>query len=119
MSDWRAELCRRSYAAFRTLDIDALLPLYEPDCEWHVGHARAVVGTPTYRGHQGLRAYVRDIGSVYPDFSPEIDEIRTRADGALVLRFRVSATARAIAGKLTFPCERHFAISISSAAVVS
>jgi ketosteroid isomerase-like protein len=34
-------LCRRSYAAFNDgLDIDALLPLYHPECEWRMGSIR-------------------------------------------------------------------------------
>ena len=36
-------LAQRSYAAFNDgLDIDALLPLYHPECEWRMGSRGAV-----------------------------------------------------------------------------
>jgi ketosteroid isomerase-like protein len=92
MTDWRVQLVRDSYAAFHGLDVDALLPLYDPDCEWHTGTASAALGQATYRGHDGLRALVADLREVFPDWHPRILESRLREDGALLAHFNATSS---------------------------
>jgi ketosteroid isomerase-like protein len=94
MGDWRADLCRESYAIFQRLDAEAAVCLYHHDCEWDVGFAGAALGMTTYSGHAGVRKLIGDIGEVFPDWHPMIDELRLREDGALLVRSRVEATAR-------------------------
>ncbi len=94
MGDWRADLCRESYAIFQRLDAEAAVRLHDPDCEWDVGFAGAALGVTTYRGHAGVRKLIGDIGEVFPDWHPMIEELRLREDGALLVRSRVEATAR-------------------------
>jgi hypothetical protein len=94
MGDWRADLCRESYAIFQRLDAEAAVRLHDPDCEWDVGSAGAALGVTTYRGHAGIRKLMADIGEVFPDWHPVIEELRLREDGALLVRSRVEATAR-------------------------
>jgi hypothetical protein len=55
-------LLQRSYAAFGAgLDIEALIPLYHPECEFRMGTTGAAFGTEVFRGHDGLRALVAAI----------------------------------------------------------
>jgi hypothetical protein len=50
-------LCRRSYAAFSDrLDIDAVLLLYHPECEWRMGSMGAAFGTESFAA---MMAFVR------------------------------------------------------------
>jgi ketosteroid isomerase-like protein len=103
VSDWRAELCHGSYAAFRRLDPDAAVALYDPDCEWEVGEASAALGETTYSGHGGVRKLMADVGSVFPDWHPVIEELRLRDDGAVLVRGRVEATASGSGMPLEMP----------------
>ena len=103
MADWRAELCRESYAAFQRLDPDAALPLYDPGCQWDVGEAGAALGETRYRGHYGVRKLMDDVGEVFPDWHPVIEEMRARDDGAVLVRARVDATASGSGMPLQMP----------------
>lgn len=94
MGDWRADLCQRSYAAFRKRDADAAAALYDPECEWLVGAASAALGETSYHGHIGVQALMSDINEVFPDWDPVIEELRLRDDGAALVRARVEGTAR-------------------------
>jgi ketosteroid isomerase-like protein len=94
VSDWRSELLRASYAAFDRLDADAAVQLHHPDCEWETGVASAALGEAVYRGHDGVRALMSAVRDVFPDWHPEIAELRAREDGALLVHSRVRATSR-------------------------
>jgi ketosteroid isomerase-like protein len=103
MSDWRVDLCRASYAAFGRLDPDAAVALHDPDCEWETGAASAALGETVYRGHQGVRALISALREVFPDWHPEIQEIRARDDGAVLVHSRVRATSRHGGMEVEFP----------------
>jgi len=79
-------LCRRSYAAFSPPDIDAILPLYHPDCEWQMGYAGAALGTETFRGHEGIRAWVAALAEGFENLTTAIDEARVTGAGILLVR---------------------------------
>jgi SnoaL-like domain len=68
------------------LDIEALIPLYHPDCEWRMGHIGAAAGTDAYRGHEGLRQWVAALHEGFESFTVVIDEARITTDGGLLLR---------------------------------
>jgi SnoaL-like domain len=86
---------QRSYAAFSDgLDIDALLPLYHPECEWRLGHIAAALGTEALRGHDGVRALVSALGEGFESYAAEIDEAKISREGALLLRGRVDTRSR-------------------------
>jgi len=56
-------LTQRSYAAFCDgPDIDALLTVWHPECEWRMGSIGAAFGTDVFRGHEGLRTLVSELG---------------------------------------------------------
>jgi ketosteroid isomerase-like protein len=94
VSDWRADLCRASYAAFERLDPEAAVELYDPDCEWDTGAASAALGETSYRGHDGVRALMSALRDVFPDWHPIIEELRAREDGAVLVWSRVRGTSR-------------------------
>ena len=80
-------LARRSYAAFSAgPDIDALIPLYHPACEWRMGSIGAAVGTEAFRGHDGLREWAAAIREGFEDFAVGIDEAKITTEGVLLLR---------------------------------
>ena len=84
MTDWRAEVCRSSYAAFVAGDAEALVKLYEPDCEWDVGPMAAAGAGPVFRGHAGLRDWMAELTGAFDGFAPRIMEIRKSGDRLLV-----------------------------------
>jgi ketosteroid isomerase-like protein len=89
-------LGRRSYAAFNAgPDIDALLPLYHPECEWRMGPVGAAVGTESFRGHDGLRAWVAAIEEAWESFAVEIDEARITGEGVVLGRGHARGRSRA------------------------
>jgi ketosteroid isomerase-like protein len=61
VTDWRADLCRRSYAAWVAEDADSLIGLFAENCEWNVEAMAATGIGPVYRGHEGLRRFMREI----------------------------------------------------------
>jgi ketosteroid isomerase-like protein len=81
------DLARRSYAAFSPPDLDALLPLYDPECEWRLGWMTGTSGTDTHRGHDGLRTFVKELEEASVEHVTEIDEARVTTDGRLLLEF--------------------------------
>jgi ketosteroid isomerase-like protein len=77
----------RSYAAFNAgPDIDALLAVWHPECEWRMGPWGAVLGTESFRGHDGLRAWVAALEEGWEDLAVEIDEARITGEGVVLVR---------------------------------
>jgi hypothetical protein len=84
MTDWRADLCRASYAAFLAGDADGLVKLYDPNCEWNLGPLAVVGVGPLYRGHAGLRAMVPELAEAFEGFAPRIVELRLLGEQLLI-----------------------------------
>jgi len=87
-------LAQRAYAAFSALNVEAVLPLYHPECEWRMGHVGAAVGTDAYRGHDGLREWVAALDEGFESFTVVIDEARITREGVLLLRGHVDTRSR-------------------------
>jgi SnoaL-like protein len=88
-------LARRSYAAFSAgLDIESLIPIYHPECEWRLGHIGAALGTEAFHGHDGLRALVSALGEGFDSYAAEIDEAKITREGVLLLRGHVDTRSR-------------------------
>jgi SnoaL-like domain len=89
----KLDLALRSYRAFSAgPDLDALIPLYDPACEWTVGGL--AVDTPTvYYGHDGLREFAAWIAEWVSSFRVTIEEARIATDGRLMIRHRVDLTS--------------------------
>jgi ketosteroid isomerase-like protein len=82
----KLDLALRSYAAFSAgPDVEALLPLYDPACEWRFGDMG--LDTPTvFIGHDGLREMARWINEWIRAFKVTIEEVRIAADGRMPYR---------------------------------
>ena len=97
-------LAQRSYAAFNAgLDIEALTPLYHPECEWRMGSMGAAFGTESFRGHDGLRAWVSALDEGFEGLAVEIDEARITDEGALLTRGHSHGRSRGTHLDLSIP----------------
>jgi hypothetical protein len=85
---------QRSYAAFSPPDIEAIISLYHPECEWRLGYIGAALGTEVFHGHDGLRALVSAIDEGFESFAAELNEAKISRDGVLLLRAHNHARSR-------------------------
>jgi ketosteroid isomerase-like protein len=61
MSQENVEIVRRVAEAFNRSDVAAMVEEHDPDVEWHPAMQTSLGGEATvYRGHEGLRAMMRD-----------------------------------------------------------
>jgi ketosteroid isomerase-like protein len=88
MSQENVEVVRAAYAAFNARDVDGLLRLSAEDCEWQP--LRAQLEGIVYRGHQGVRQFVRDMDDDWEAFRIDPLEFHDRQDRVAVIG-RVSA----------------------------
>jgi ketosteroid isomerase-like protein len=82
MSRQNVEVVRTVVDAVNDRDIACLLELTNPDVEWHTFLAELRV-EGAYRGHDGIRQWLRDVEDAWEFLRVEIDD--TLATGALVL----------------------------------
>ena len=88
-------LARRSYDAFSPPDIEALIPLYHPECEWRMGPMGAAFGTESFRGHDGLRTWMSELVEGFESFATKIVEAKITTEGVLLLEGHNDARSRA------------------------
>jgi SnoaL-like domain len=89
----KLDLALRSYAAFSAgPDVEALVPLYHPACEWRLG-ARGLDTPTVYTGHDGLREFADWFGQWVSAFRVTIEEARIATDGRMMIRHRVDLTS--------------------------
>jgi ketosteroid isomerase-like protein len=89
MSD-NVELVKRSFRAMSAWDIEALLPLYDPDLEF-LPLTGTRVETGGYRGHEGVRDYFAEAQDLWDVLEPTGNEFEDLGDCVLVFgrcRFR-------------------------------
>ena len=85
------EIVQRIFAAFGDRDIETSVSLCAPDMVFEPVTARMVGGGDPYRGHEGMRAYLADVGSVWQELRISPDAFHEDATGVVV------ATGRAYA----------------------
>ena len=85
---------KQSYAAFSPPDIDAIISLYHPECEWRLGYIGAALGTQAFHGHDGLRALVSAIEEGFEGYAAELNEAKISRDGVLLLSGHNHARSR-------------------------
>ena len=96
------EIVDRAYQAFKDLDAEALVAVSDPEIEF--GTSAAAPGG-TYRGHTGIRRYVKEIeGAFGHRWDAEIDRIADAGDDRVILIARVFGQ-----GKAGEPLELHVA----------
>jgi uncharacterized protein len=87
------EVVTRAYQAFQALDAEALIALADPEIEF--GTSAAAPGG-TYRGHPGIRRYVKEIeGAFGHRWDAEIERIADVGDDRVILVARVFGKGKA------------------------
>jgi ketosteroid isomerase-like protein len=82
MSRENVEIAHRLADAVARQDVSLLIELTDPQVEWHSFVAQLQEGG-VYRGHDGLRQYMKDLGEAFEVLQLTIDD--TLAIGAVVL----------------------------------
>lgn len=93
MSQQNVDLVRRAMDAWNREDVDALIPLSDPEVEF-VSVFAGMEGR-TYQGYEGLRSYFADMRDAWAEFHREIEEVRDAGDDRVVVFFRLQGVARA------------------------
>jgi ketosteroid isomerase-like protein len=78
MSAENVELYKRGIDAFNERDLEAFLTLADPDVV-AVSRVLAIEGG-SYRGHDGVRTWWKDLLDVFPDFTIELVSLREAGD---------------------------------------
>jgi ketosteroid isomerase-like protein len=71
MSQENVDLARRVIDALELRDTDRLIELTDPDVEWR--SVFVVSGGGVYRGHDGIREYVRDMNDAWEIVRLDVD----------------------------------------------
>ena len=92
MSGESAQTVRRAHEALSAGDIDALIALCSPD--FRLDMSDRVFNPAVYEGHEGIRAFHREVMEVWESFTWEVTEIEEH-DGVVVALLRSTGKARA------------------------
>jgi ketosteroid isomerase-like protein len=85
------ELVRRAYRAFSDRDAEALLELADPEIEIHTVTGMVAGRDEPYRGHRGVREYLRDVGEMWDEIELLPKEFHQLSDSRLIVFGRVRA----------------------------
>jgi uncharacterized protein len=103
MSQENVEAFKRAIDAYNRRDIDAVLEEIDPEVEWLGAVQTLVEGkAKVYRGHAGVRQWVRDIDETLADIRLEFFEIRDLGD-RLVASGRLRARGKASGAETESP----------------
>jgi ketosteroid isomerase-like protein len=83
MSEENIEAIRQSFAAFNARAVEDMVAISDPDAEWIP--FRAQLEGIVYRGHAGLRQFVRDMEEDWDTFRLEPLEFHERGDRVAVV----------------------------------
>ena len=95
MSQENVESFTRAFDAINRRDAEALVAELDPGVEWHGAILMAMGGEQTvYRGHDGVREWLRDLHATLSDFQAEYTDIRDLGDRTVALgRVRARGSA--------------------------
>ena len=86
MSQENVEVFKRAFDAINRRDAEGLLSELDPEVEWHSAILIAMGGEQTvYRGHEGVREWLRDLYETLSEFHAEYPEIRDLGDRAVAI----------------------------------
>ena len=92
MSQQNVEIVRRVYDAVARRDQAGVRALYDTEIEFYFAPgtlADHIGGGGTYRGHEGLRAFDRDLRQAFEDFETDYEELIDAGDRVIsVSRYR-------------------------------
>jgi len=91
MSRENLETVRRAFEAFNARNVDALVSLSTPDCEWVP--FRAQLEGVVYQGHDGIRRFVSDMDDDWENFRIDPADFHDRNERVAVVG-HVSALGR-------------------------
>ena len=91
MSRENVDAVYRAYDAIRRRDLHDFLDLMHPEVE-ATSRIMEAEGT-VYRGREGMRQFIEDIWSVFPDWRPEVASARGVGDAVVA---EIRATGRAV-----------------------
>jgi ketosteroid isomerase-like protein len=91
MSQENVEIVRRAFQAFNERDVDELVSLSTPDCEWRP--FRAQLEGMVYQGHEGVRRFVSDMDDDWERYRIDPVDIHDRG-GRVAVVGRVRALGR-------------------------
>ena len=87
------EAVRRAYQAFKHFDAEALIAVADPEIEF--GTSAAAPGG-TYRGHPGVRRYMKEIEGAFGDrWDAEIERVADAGDDRVILIVRIFGEGKA------------------------
>lgn len=112
-----AGLVRRLYAAFAARDLDALLDVVAPEIEFFGPTATLLNEGRCYRGHEGMRRYLRDAAALWQELEVDpqklrevgnhvvaLGRVRARAHDGMELDTPAAWVWRVEAGMITWGC---------------
>ncbi len=86
MPQENVEVLKRAFDAINRRDAEGLLAELDPEVEWHSAILMAMGGKQTvYRGHEGVREWLRDLYETLSEFQAEYPEIRDLGDRAVAI----------------------------------
>ena len=87
------EVVSRAYEAFKALDAEALIAVADPEIEF--GTSAAAPGG-TYRGHPGVRRYMKEIEGAFGDrWEAEIERVADVGDDRVIVIARIFGEGKA------------------------
>jgi ketosteroid isomerase-like protein len=103
MSEENVEMFRRAIDAYNRRDIEAFLETFDQTAETHP-LTLAMFGQEetVYRGHEGIRQFIRDVEEVLPDMQVAVLEIRDLGE-RIVARGRLHGRGRASGAEIESP----------------
>jgi ketosteroid isomerase-like protein len=95
MSQENVEVVRGTFDAFQARDLDGFLNHMDPEVEYR---SLVLEVEGVYHGHDGIRSWWESVLSVFPHWSPRIEETREVGDSVLSrVRVEGSGTGSGIA----------------------
>ena len=91
MSGENVETVRRAHEALSTGEIDALIALCDP--AFRLDMSDRVFNPAVYEGHEGIRAFYREVMDVWESFTWEVTDVEEH-DGVVVVLLRSTGKAR-------------------------
>jgi ketosteroid isomerase-like protein len=93
------EVVKATFAAFANRDLEAVLALSDPDIEFTAVTGEQAGRPQPYVGHDGIRQYFRDVGSVWEELRLTPREFRPVGDLVLVTgRVSARSSSRTVTG---------------------
>jgi ketosteroid isomerase-like protein len=81
-------LVRRTFDLFNARDAEGIVELMAPEGELYP-YAIDARRHDGYRGHDGVRAYIADVGKMFAEFRVDIDTVRDVGDGVVLAEGRI------------------------------